>query len=108
MNELEQKLKSADLAAPSAELDRRIDAAFSVARRTGNGSRKPAFWWWLTAATAAGVFTALFIVSPRSSSPVPGRMVYRIEAQGCMREMLLNSTAIRREQPRFDLRVTTP
>lgn len=108
MDELEQKLKHTRLAVPSVELDRRIDDAVAVARRRRNASRKAAFWWWTAALASAGTMTALLVISMRRSFPAPEVALYRIEAQGRMREMLLNSTMTRDAAPQFAFRVNTP
>ncbi len=109
MDELEQKLKCARLAAPSNGLDRRIDDTFAAARRRRTASRHVAAFWWGTAALAtAGGMAALFVVSARPPFPVPQVAVYRIEAPGRMREMLLNPTMIRGVAPQFVFRVNTP
>lgn len=108
MDELEQKLKHTRLAVPSAELDRRIDDAVAAARRRRNTSRKAAFWWWTTALATAGSLTALLVVFPRRSFPAPEVEVYRIEAQGRMREMLLGPIINRDAAPQFVFHVNTP
>lgn len=108
MDELEQKLKHTRLAVPSAELDRRIDDAVAAAWRRRKASRKAAFWWWTAALATAGSITALLVVSTRRSFPAPEVALYRIEAQGRMREMLLNSTMTRDASPQFVFRVNTP
>lgn len=109
MDELEQRLKPARLAAPPAELDRRIDAAFAAARRRRRAARQGAFWWWTAALATAGGMTALLAVSTRRTFPtVPEVAVYQIEAQGRLREMLLNPTAPRDVLPRFVVHESTP
>ena len=108
MDELEQRLRSMRLAAPSADLDRHMDDVFLTARRIRNGSRKAVFCWWLAAVTAAGGTAALFLMAPRRSPPAPHAIVYQVEAQGRMRQMLLNPAASRDEPPRFIIHVSTP
>jgi hypothetical protein len=93
MDELEQKLKSARLAPPSEELERRMDEVFSIAHRSPVESRQRLYWWYLSAVIAGTGMAAVLIVTPRRLFPVPEETLYHIEAQGQMREMLLNSTA---------------
>lgn len=107
MNELEQRLKSMRLAAPSAELDRRMDDAFLAAGRTRKKPRKTVFWWWLAALTAIGSVTALLLVSPDRSPLAPKSVVYRIEAQGCMRQMLLDPAENQSRLPPFVVYINT-
>lgn len=111
MDELEQKLKAMRLAAPSTDLDRRMDDVFSMAAaRNQKGSRRPVFYWWLAAVTAGSGMAALFVVAPRRSPSTPETVavVYHIEAQGRMRQMLFNPAASQDQPPRFLLRDSTP
>ncbi len=106
MDELEQKLAEMRLAAPSEELDRRIDETFRAARNVGRGTRQIGFWWWLAGTTTAGGVAALLVFTSLPSSrmkPVP--VVYRIEAQGRLREMLLNASTNQVEPTHFEVRV---
>ncbi len=108
MNELEQRLKSARLAAPSAELDRHLEAAFLAARRKATGSRPAVLTWWLTAVTAAAGLAALLLLGSHRSPPAPDAVVYRFEAQGRMLPMLLNPAARRDEPSRAVIRASPP
>ena len=108
MNGLEQKLSSLRLAEPSADLDRRMAAAFLSAGRTRKRSPKAVFWWPLAAMAAAGVMTALLVVAPRRSGPAPQTVVYQLAAQGRMRQMLLNPAPSRDGLPRLVVRVEPP
>jgi hypothetical protein len=101
MDELEHKLKQARLAAPSAELDRRIGAAFATARRRRETSRRPEFWWWVAALATAGGMAALLVVSAHRPLPASAVAVYHVEAEGRLREMLLDSSAPQDVLPRF-------
>ena len=108
MNELEQRLRSARLAAPSADLDRHLDEVFLAARRKAQGARPAAWYWWLTAAAAVGGMAALFLLASHRFPPAPDAVVYRFEAQGRMVQMLLNPTARRAEPPSFVIRAGPP
>ncbi len=102
MNDLEQRLQSMRLAAPSADLDRRLDDAFRAAGRAGQRSRKPVFWWSFAAATAAvATAAAVLLMWPRRPEPVPRQVVYRVEAQGRLRQLLLDPAGRRDERPNW-------
>jgi hypothetical protein len=101
MDELEHKLKQAYLAAPSAELDWRVEAAFAAVRRRAETSRRPEFWWCLAALATAGGMAALLVVSAHRPLPASAVAVYHIEAEGRLREMLLDTSAPRDVLPQF-------
>jgi hypothetical protein len=107
MDDYEQKLKHTRLVAPSAALDRRIEDTFAAARRRREEARKSEFWWWLAALATVGGMTALVVISPRRSFPATEVAVYRIEAQGRLREILLNPAISREPAPQFIVRETT-
>lgn len=100
MDDHEQKLKHARLAAPSAALERRIEATFAAARRREKAP-KPAVWWWLAALATFGGVTALVVISPRRSVPTTEVTIYRIEPEGRLREILLNPAISREPAPQF-------
>lgn len=98
MNELEHKLRTLRLAAPSAELDRRLEETFSTARKGTVRSHNPGAWWWLASLATAGGMAALLAVAPRWSPPDPTPQVVLLEAPVLLREMLLNPAG-GRERP---------
>ncbi len=104
MNDLEQELSALPLAAPSADLDRRLRDAFAVAARTPKPARTATLWWWLATATVAGAATAMLLLSLRPPPPSAPQIVYRIEAQGRMRQLLLAPPASRARSPRLVVR----
>jgi hypothetical protein len=110
MDDFEQKLAARRLAQPSAELDRRVDDAFRAARGAAHPARKFAGWWWLAAATAFGGAAALVLVSTRQPTRVVVSVpvVYRVEAQGQVREMLLNPETEPEQPPPFTVSADTP
>jgi len=108
MSELERNLANMRLAAPSADLDRRMSDTFSDAARTAPSSRRTSFWWWLAAATVAGAAAALLLVSPWSLHPRAEQMVYRIEAKGPMRQLLLDPPASAHRLPLLVVNGSTP
>jgi hypothetical protein len=108
MNELERNLANLRLAAPSAALDRRMSDTFSVAARTVSLSRRTSFWWWLAALAASGAVGALLLVSPWPLHPRPEQIVYRIEAKGPMRLLLLEPPASANRLPRLVVNGSTP
>lgn len=101
MTELERNLASLRLAAPSAALDRRMSDTFSAAARTAPSSHRTSLWWWLAALTAAGAATVLLLFAPGSRPPRPERLVYRIEAKGPLRRLLLDPPASASDLPHF-------
>jgi len=111
MDEFEDKLKALPRAAPSSNLDRRMDATFSRAHdRAKDRQRRPQIWWWLAGIASAGGVAALLLVGPFRSrfGPVSSSTVYRFEAQGLMRDMLLNSNSRGTEEPHFNIQVHEP
>ena len=99
MDEYEQKLKCTPLVAPSKALDRRIEGAFAAARRRREAVA-PKFWWWLAAVITVGGVTALVVISPRRPLATTD-VVYRVEAPGQLREILLNPAISREPAPQF-------
>jgi len=111
MDEFEEKLKALRLAEPSGEMEQRVDAAFLAAiERTRRKPRRPRSWWWFVALASAGGLAAVLSVAPLHSrrEAIPSETVYRFEAQGLMREMLLNSSSRQPEAPHFDIHVREP
>lgn len=104
MNDLEHELGAMPLAGPSADLDRRLNDAFAAAARTRNSARWATLWWGLAAATVAGAAVALLLLAPRSPPPPASPSVYRIEAEGRLRQLLLAPPASRALPPRFVVR----
>lgn len=106
MKEFEQKLCSLRLAEPSSKLDRRIEESFSAAERKAQARVRKAAWWWLLgpAIAAGGVITVLAL-SPRPAPVRAGIVVYRVEAQGRLREMLLQPAASSRAPSAFSVQI---
>jgi len=107
MDELEQKLREARLAEPSADLDRRIAAAFGAARPPVASPRRLGLAWWLAAAAAGGV-AALVWLTPEPAAPARRETIYRFEAQGRMRDMLLNAPGNGDITPAFVIQAGRP
>lgn len=107
MDELEQQLSSRRLAAPSAELDRRLERTFAAARGTASQPR-PAPVWWLAYATVFASLAVLVVVGLRRPIAAPPPVVYRFEATGRMCELLLNPPANRAAWPHFVIHERTP
>jgi len=101
MNDLEKQLSALPLAAPSAELDRRLDDAFAAAARPATIS---APWWSLAALGLAGAAAVLALVLHSPPPPAP-QLVYRFEAQGALRALLLEPPASRASPPSIVVRV---
>ncbi len=93
-SQFEQKLRAARVAPPPADFDRRMDTLFAAPP-----PRAHADWWWaVSALSAAGLAAALALgyLAPRPkvtppAPPMPGPVVYQVEARGLMRELLAPS-----------------
>jgi len=101
MNDLEKQLSALPLAAPSAELDRRLDDAFAAAARP---APLAAPWWSLAALGLAGAAAALALLLHSPPPPAP-QLVYRFEAQGALRALLLEPPTSRAAPPSIVVRV---
>jgi hypothetical protein len=87
MSDFEESLRGLCLAAPSPELDRRIDRMLQSAAIPARP--KPRRWWWLAMPAAAAVAAALVLAFKPSTRPLLREpMVYHVEAEGMMREWL--------------------
>lgn len=91
MNELESRLRSMRLAQPSADLNARIEEAIASARPPEPAKWMPRIWWWLTPATATACLAFLVLLSLHNPGPIATPVVYHIEAEGPLRDMLLNA-----------------
>jgi hypothetical protein len=107
MNDLEQNLRDMRLAAPSAAFDRRIDETLTPAAAPRHSPR-PATPWWLLAVAACGIATVFLLVSPWPRSPSSERIVYRIEAKGRLRQLLLEAPAGVDLQPHLTIKGNAP
>ena len=107
MDPLEQKLAGMKLTTPSERLDQRLDETFRAARSASRGTRKVGVFWWIGAMSAVGVVAAALLLTPPRLPPSQRQpTVYRIEAPGGLRDMLLNSPANQAEPTHFELRGT--
>ena len=98
MDDLEQRLESLRLASPSASLDRRIEETFAAARRNATVERAPGLLWWLTRVVAGAGVAVLILVAILRPVPPAAPVVYRVEAEGRLRDMLLN-TVVEHDRP---------
>lgn len=97
MDDLEQRLQRARRAEPSADLDRRIEAVFRSVRPNAPAvAVLSARYWWLGAVAAGLSLAAGLLVStrrePPAAAPVP--VVYHIEAEGRLRDLLVNAADV--------------
>ncbi len=107
MNDPEKHLRDLRLAPPSADLDRRMDDAFAAAADANPIWRRR--WWWLTALPLGTAATFLFLLLRPVPEPPPSparAVVYEIEPQGLMRDLLLTPPTRLRAPPK--LSVDTP
>ncbi len=107
MNDFEQNLRNMRLAAPSAAFDRRIDETLTTAPAPWHSSR-PATPWWLLAVAACAVAAVFLLVSPWPRSSSPELVVYRIEAKGRLRQLLLEVPAGADLQPPLTIKGNAP
>jgi hypothetical protein len=108
MSEFERDLANLRLAAPSAALDRRMHDTFSAATRTSSSPRRTSLGWQFVGLVAIGAAVALLLVSPWPLHPRPEQIVYRIEAKGPMRQLLLEPPASASRLPRLVVNGSTP
>ncbi len=113
MDPIERELRAAKRSRPSPALDRRVEAAFAAARRRSRTRTSPWPWLWLATFAGTGIAAVLFIVLARPGSPAarPSGLVasapqspadvYTFEAEGRLREMLLDPAARRHGPPEF-------
>lgn len=106
---LEEKLTAMRRREPSAELDQRANEAFRAAHVRAQ-SKRNSTWWWLVAATATGGVMVLALLATRQSprTIVSAPVVYRVETQGRVREMLLNDATDHEEPPPFTVSTHRP
>lgn len=108
MEDFEQQLRAKRLAVPSEDLDRRIDGAFHAARAKVRTTR-PFAWWWLAAAAAVGAAAVLLVFAhPQTPAAHSAPVVYRVEAKGRLRDMLLNPDTHRDRPTPFVARAVVP
>jgi|ERR1017187_1091700 hypothetical protein len=91
MNDIEQHLKKMRLASPSTESDRRMSETLAVAAQTPRSSLSVSRWWWLAALTAAGSVAVVLLVFTKAQQKQFGAVVYRIEATGRLRLLLVET-----------------
>jgi hypothetical protein len=110
---IEDRLRSARLAEPSGELDRRIDAilrgAGGAPAPTGRLVRRVVLTALAPLGVAAIVAAALILRPQRAEPPARAPMVARqMEASGMFRQMLLSPPASRRPMPRLEVSLLAP
>jgi hypothetical protein len=108
MNDLEQKLRNMGLAGPSADLDRRISETLEAATQAPQSSRSLGQWWRLFAVAASGVAAVFILVLLAARHRQPESVVYRIEAKGRLRQLLLEPPSTADNQPRFTVNGSAP
>ena len=108
MNELERDLKAARLAAPSSAFDHRMNELFAAAAHSRPSRRKATLPWWLAGLTAFGAAAASLLVAPLPHPLPPAPIDYRIEAQGRMRQLLLDPPTSANQLPRFVMTGSVP
>jgi hypothetical protein len=105
MNYSEEQLRNARLASPSEALDRRMQETFARAARTQPSPRRAIAWRWIAAYVATGIAAVLTVVATHQRTvparPAATQVLYTIEPQGPMRQLLLDSPAGNRPPPRF-------
>lgn len=98
MNDFEKQLKDIHLDAPSPQLDRRMQELFTIGPARPSSVR----WWWMALPAAGAVAASLLLMSHQPERPPqPQTLVYRVEAQGAMREWLLELPVESQTPPRM-------
>jgi hypothetical protein len=108
MNDFEKKLKGMGLAGPSANLDQRVDETLGAAVQAPQTSRGPGRSWRLYAFVASGMAAALLLAVLASRHHRAKAAVYRIEARGSLRQLLLEPPSTAENQPRFTVNGGSP
>ncbi|HVU17853.1 MAG TPA: hypothetical protein VHD32_13080 [Candidatus Didemnitutus sp.] len=114
MNDPEDILRGAPLAAPSSALEQRIQSAFAEAAQARRKASPPPIWRWVGGCAAAGIAAAVVLVVTRtgtsrpSGDTKPASIQCEIGAPEPLRALLLESPAHERTPPRFFVTVSTP
>ena len=112
MNDSEEHLRTARLAAPSDDLDRRMRETFASAARVQPAPLRVPAWRWIGLVAATGIAATLVLVATRSgrlpAGPPSVQVLYSIEPQGPMRQLLLETPASKRPPLHFAVSVSTP
>jgi len=97
MNEFEKRLKDMGLACPSADLDHRMGKILGDASLAPRLSHNLDLTWFMRALAASGM-----------RHRVPKVVIYRIEAKGSLRQLLLDPPSTVDNRPRFKVDVSAP
>ena len=112
MNDSEEQLRTARLAAPSDDLDRRMQETFARAACTPPAPGRAAAWRWIGFLAATGIAAAVAVVATRLVRPpadsATAQALYTIEPQGPMRQLLIETPATTRPLPHFAVSVSPP
>jgi hypothetical protein len=108
MNEFEKRLKDMGLACPSADLDHRMGKILGDASLAPRLSHNLDLTWFMRALAASGMAAALLLVALSSRHRVPKVVIYRIEAKGSLRQLLLDPPSTVDNRPRFKVDVSAP
>ncbi len=101
MNDFEKKLREMSLARPSEGLDRRVGETLRAAAGKPQTERNPWHSWRVLAVAASGIAAALLITLLAARHRRPEAVVYRIEATGGLRQLLLEPSSAVPDQPHF-------
>lgn len=105
-DDFEAQLRAARLAAPSADLNRRMHGMFAASATQREPSSRPA--WAMLGLPAAALTAALVLFTVRPASPAAGPrapVIRQIEPQGLMRDLLLRPPAGTTPPPPLELGV---
>jgi hypothetical protein len=112
MNYSDEHLRTARLAAPSDDLDRRMQETFARAAQELPEPPRATAWRWIGFFAAAGIAATLALVATRVARPPfrrsANQATYSIEPHGPMRQLLLETPASSRPPPHFAVSVSTP
>jgi hypothetical protein len=108
MSDLEGNLKAARLAAPSPDLDRRINEAFAAAAEGRKPRMRARRGWWIAILAPLGAAAAMFLLSTRPQREPLHPIIHQMMAQGAMRQFLTEPPQSGARLPHFVTRAQTP
>ena len=108
MKDIEQRLRDMHLAGPSADLDHRLSKMFGAVAQSTSTSRSPVSWWRLLVLVGAGAAVVFVLIQLTTGGHQTEPLVIRIEAQGQLRQLLLEPPSGANNPPCFQVNGSNP